>query len=183
MWWAVWRCSWLKITWSSTWTEPPLGVRCRGSAGSRNVTKWLTGGGQRRKLWRNYSNILIDVLCDWMGLLFCVVMAGWGRTSSLWSSLIPPGSYALSWLYPGPSSGNTHTNQQNESPRHQWYIDCNCGCTVVVLLSSAVWSLWIRSSMSTAWMNWQRSSPWSTSISLRGWCSKYLWPLGGDNEL
>lgn len=44
MWWAVWRCLWLKITWSSTWMEPLLGVRCLGSAGSRNVTRWLTEG-------------------------------------------------------------------------------------------------------------------------------------------
>lgn len=48
MWWAVWRCLWLKITWSSTWMEPLLGVRCQGSAGWRDVTKWLTEGGKRR---------------------------------------------------------------------------------------------------------------------------------------
>lgn len=47
-WSAAWRCWWLKITWSSTWTEPLLAARCPESAGSRSVTKWLTEGGGKK---------------------------------------------------------------------------------------------------------------------------------------
>lgn len=49
-------------------------------------------------------------------------------------------------------------------------------------LSFAVWSSWIRSSMSTAWMNWQRSYPWSMFMSLSALCSKSNWPLDGSIE-
>lgn len=57
---------------------------------------------------------------------------------------------------------------------------CNWGA--VVVFSSTVWSSWIRSNTSTAWMNWQSSSRWSTSTSPSVWCSKCLWLQDGDNE-
>lgn len=53
-WWAVWRCWWLKIIWSSTWTERRLETRCPASAGWRDATRWSTEGG---RLWRKYSHI------------------------------------------------------------------------------------------------------------------------------
>lgn len=135
---------------------------------------------EKEKLWRKYSNILIDMLCNWMDfVLFRQIEEEpevFGhRSSHLVHTHCPGYIQALYQVI--------HTNQQNESLPHQWWIDCNCGCVVVVLLSSAVWSSWIRSSMSTAWMNWQRSSPWSTSMFPSVWCSKYLRPRGGDNEL
>lgn len=113
-WWAAWRCSWLKITWSSTWTELLLGVRCLGSAGSRNATKWLTEGEKGRNcghidcyaMYKQLFCIIYFVLSlTFFNILCLTVMADWGRTWSLWSSLIPHGSYALSWPFPGPLSG------------------------------------------------------------------------------
>lgn len=56
------------------------------------------------------------------GTVICVVLADWGRTWSLWSSLIPLGSYALFWLYPGPLSGDTHRNQQLNGYVSKWEI-------------------------------------------------------------
>lgn len=91
---------------------------CRGSRGWGSevvswchAVEWLAGNIYSELsyfsplFFRHKAFFFILAPCVW---LVCVVMTDWGRTWSLWSSLILHGSYERSWRYPGPLSGKTH---------------------------------------------------------------------------
>lgn len=208
---AVWRCSWLKITWSSTWMEPLPAVRCLGSAGSRSVTKWLTEGGTRRIIHASILCVFVHALysskcwleCKWTCCLVLLLQTEeepevFGHCASdmvhthcvgYIQAFYQVRQFWMRILYRNPRKCICfrHSDSFPQIICFETKSKVVCMCFFKWMfcywLSFTVWSSWIRSSMSTAWMNWQRSCPWSMFTFLSALCSKSNWPLDGSVEL